>query len=401
MALENPVEFVPGGGDAWRDPFPMYRALREHDPVHRVPDNGAGQDYWVLSRWQDVLAAAIDAETFSSASGLTFHYDEMEKLGLQSPIVMMDPPEHTALRKLAIKKFTPRQVQAIDPLVREFVRERVDELCEMGEADIVTELAKPLPSLVVAHALGVPRDDRALFDRWTNLIVDASAGGNVLDAGEAVGEMAVYFGALMEKRRSDPKEDMISALVHGKLRGTEEVSPAMILGMGFTMVTGGNDTVTGALGGSLELLPKHPEQRARLLADPSLMKNAIEEFLRLTSPVQGLARTTTRDVEIGGKTIPEGRKVLLLYASANRDEREFGEDAGDCDVTRKIRRHVTFSYGPHHCIGAAMARLQLSVAIQELLARCPGFAVDAEAGVYASGPFVRRYVSLPFTAKAA
>ncbi|MDJ0851700.1 MAG: cytochrome P450 [Myxococcota bacterium] len=401
MSPKNQVKFEPGGGDAWRDPFPMYRALRDHDPVHRVPDNGEGEDYWVLSRWQDVLDAAIDAETFSSASGLTFRYNEMEKLGLESPIVMMDPPEHTALRKLAIKQFTPRQVQTIDPLVREFVRERVDRICEMGQADVIAELAKPLPSLVVAHALGVPREDRALFDRWTGSIVDASAGGNVLDAGEAVAEMAVYFGSLLEKRRNDPKDDMISALVHGKLRGTDEVSPAMILGFGFTMVTGGNDTVTGALGGTLELLTKHPKQRAMLLEDPSRTKNAVEEFLRLTSPVQGLARTTTRDVAIERKTIPKGRKVLLLYASANRDEREFGEGAADCDVTRKIRRHVTFSYGPHHCIGAAMARLQLSVAIEELLARCPGFAVDADAGVYAAGPFVRRYTSLPFTAKAA
>ncbi len=400
MSSENGVKFEPGGGDAWRDPFPMYRALRDHDPVHRVPDNGEGEDYWVLSRWQDVLAAAVDAGTFSSASGLTFHYGEMEKLGLESPIVMMDPPEHTALRKLAIKEFTPRQVKKIAPMVREFVRERVDEVCAMGEADIVAELAKPLPSLVESHALGVPREDRALFDRWTHAIVDASAGGNLLDAGEAVGEMALYFGSLMEKRRTEPAEDMISALVHGKLRGTDAVSPAMIIGFGFTMVTGGNDTVTGALGGSLELLTKHPEQRARLLEDPSRMRTAIEELLRLTSPVQGLARTATRDVEIEGKTIPEGRKVLLLYASANRDEREFGEDAGDCDVTRRIRRHLTFSYGPHHCIGAALARLQLSVAIQELLARCPDFAVDAEAGVYAAGPFVRRYTSLPFTAKA-
>ena len=211
--------------------------------------------------------------------------------------------------------------------------------------------------------------------------------------------MVVYFASLLEKRRTDPQDDMISALVHGKLRGTDEVSPAMIVGFGFTMVTGGNDTVTGALGGSLELLTQCPDQRARLVEDPTRLKTAVEEFLRLTSPVQGLARTATRDVEIEGRTIPQGRKVLLLYASANRDEREFGADAEACDVTRKIRRHVTFSYGPHHCIGAAMARLQLTVAIEELLRRCPEFAVDAAAGVYAPGPFVRRYVSLPFVAQ--
>ena len=143
---------------------------------------------------------------------------------------------------------------------------------------------------------------------------------------------------------------------------------------------------------------QHPDQREGLAEDPECMKRALEEFLRLTTPVQGLARTAMRDVEIEGKKIPAGRKVLLLYASANRDEREYGPDAGACDVSRKIRRHLAFSYGPHHCIGAAAARLQTSIALEELLRRCPDFAVDAGAGRYASGAFVRRFDSLPFSA---
>jgi hypothetical protein len=323
----------------------------------------------------------------------------MEKLGVEAPIVMMDPPEHTALRKLAIKRFTPRQVLALEPMVRAFVVERVERLREMGEGDIVAELLKPLPSLVVAHFLGVPREDRALFDRWTNAIVAASAGGDLLNAGDAVGEMFVYFNRLIDERRSDPQDDMLSALIHGQLNDGSEVSIAKILGMGFTMVTGGNDTTTGLLGGSVELLTQHPDQRALLLDEPAHMKTALEEFLRLTSPVQGLARTATRDVALEGKTIPEGRKVFLLYASANRDEREFGSSAAECDVTRRFRRHLTFSYGPHHCIGAAAARLQARIALEELLARCPEFTVDAQAGRYAPGSFVRRFESLPFQAK--
>jgi cytochrome P450 len=393
--------FEPRSGETWRDPFPMYRALREHDPVHRVEDNGEGQDYWVLSRFQDVFRAVVDAGTFSSAQGLTFSYGEMEKLGVEAPIVMMDPPQHTALRKLAIKRFTPQQVSALDPLVREFVVERVERLREMGTGDVVAELLKPLPSLVVSHFLGVPREDRALFDRWSYAIVAANASGNVLGAADAVGEMFGYFNSLIAKRRSEPGEDVISALVHGRLNTGEEVSLAKILGMGFTMVTGGNDTTTGLLGGALELLTRHPDQRALLLADLDRTTNAVEEFLRLTSPVQGLARTTTRAVEIEGKTIPEGRKVLLLYASANRDEREFGLNAGDCDVTRRIKRILSFGYGPHHCIGAAAARLQARIAIEELLSRCPEFSVDPEGGRYAPGSFVRRYESLPFCAKGA
>ncbi len=390
--------FEPPTAETWRNPFPMYRSLRDHDPVHHVEDNGEGRDYWVLSRFQDVFDAAVDAATFSSEQGLTFSYGEKEKIGVEAPIVMMDPPEHTALRKLAIKRFTPRQVRALDPMIREFVVERVERLREMGEGDIVTELLKPLPSLVVAHFLGVPREDRALFDRWTQAIVAANALGNVGNAAQAVAEMAVYFGALIEKRYDEPGEDMISALVHGRLNTGEGVSVAKILGMGFTMVAGGNDTTTGLLGGALELLTRHPEQRAILLEDLARTNNAIEEFLRLTSPVQGLARTTTRDVELEGTTIPKGRKVMLLYASANRDQREFGPDAEACDVTRKIKRLLSFSYGPHHCIGAAAARLQGRIAIEELLSRCPDFSVDPEGGRFAPGHFVRRYESLPFRA---
>jgi cytochrome P450 len=391
--------FEPGGGESWRDPFSMYRALRDHDPIHHVEPGGEGEDYWVLSRFGHVLEAAVDAATFSSAEGLTFTYGEREKLGIEAPIVMMDPPEHTALRKLAIKRFTPQRVQALDPMIREFVVERVERLRESGEGDVVAELLKPLPSLVVAHFLGVPREDRSLFDRWTNSIVAANAEGDVLSAAGAVGEMFGYFNDLIAKRRSEPADDMISALVHGRLKGGEEVSLAKILGMGFTMVTGGNDTTTGLLGGALELLTRNPGQRVLLLEDPGRMKSAVEEFLRLTSPVQGLARTTTRDVEIDGTLIPRGRKVMLLYASANRDEREFGSRAAECDVTRKVRRHLTFSYGPHHCIGAAAARLQTRIALEELLARCPEFSVDPEAGRFAPGAFVRRYESLPFRAK--
>ena len=181
----------------------------------------------------------------------------------------------------------------------------------------------------------------------------------------------------------------------------DEVSLARILGFAFTMVTGGNDTSTGLLSGSAELLTKNPDQQALLAADPARIPNAVEEFLRLTSPVQGLARMTTRDVTIEGKTIPKDRKVLLIYASANLDEREFGADAGECDVTRKIRRHVALSYGPHHCIGAAAVRLQARVAVEELLGRCPDFKVDYAAGKSAGGNYVRRYVTMPFSANGA
>lgn len=395
MSISAPARFEPRSGASWRDPFAMYAALRDHDPVHHVRDG----DYWVLSRHADVFRAARDTDVFSSAQGLTFLYGEIERLGIDAnrPMVMMDPPEHTAFRRLVARGFTPRQVAEIEPQVRAFVRARLAQLREQGEGDVVATLFKPLPSMVVAHYLGVPPEDRDRFDRWTDAIVAANATGDPLAAGQAVGELFTYFGALAEERRMRPGDDTVSQLV----RADPDASPvdvAQVVGFAFTMVTGGNDTTTGLLGGAAQLLTERRDQRVRLLDDPSAIAGAIDELLRLTSPVQGLARTTTRDVEFDGVVIPAGRKVLLLYGSANRDPRAFGCDADELDVDRHPERIMTFGYGAHHCLGAAAARLQGRVALEELLATMPDFEVDADAGRFAPGHFVRRYESLPFVA---
>ena len=371
----------------------MYAALRDRDPVHFVADG----DYWVLSRFADVFDAARDTATFSSADGLTFTYGEREKIGLAeaAPMVMMDPPEHTAFRRLVGRGFTPRHVREIEPAVRSFVVERLERLRLAGTGDVVAELFKPLPSFVVASYLGVPESDRSRFDDWTDAIVAANANGDPLGAGGAVAGLFGYFSELIEAKRRKPGDDTISALV---ATGASEVPILQVLGFAFTMVTGGNDTTTGLLGTAAELLTRYPDQRARLIADPSLLESAVEELLRLSAPVQGLARTTTRPVQLHGRTIPAAKKVMLLYGSANRDPREFGPTAEDLDVGRSIERIMTFSYGAHHCLGASVARLQARVTLEELLSRCPRFAVDAAAGRFAPGHFVRRYQSLPFVA---
>ena len=387
--------FVPCTRERWRAPWAMYAALRDHDPVHHVVE----RDYWVLSRFADVFDAARDTDTFSSAQGLTFEYGEREKAGLAeaAPMVMMDPPEHTAFRRLVGRGFTPRHVVELEPAVRAFVGERLDALRAAGAGDVVAELFKPLPSMVVAHYLGVPEADRSRFDGWTQGIVAANALGDPLLAGETVAELLAYFSHLVELRRRQPGDDTISALVQ---TGADDVPILQVLGFAFTMVTGGNDTTTGLLGVAAELLTRHPDQRARLVDDPALLPAAVEELLRLSSPVQGLARTTTRAVELHGRTIPAGRKVLLLYGAANRDPRTFGPDADAFVVDRDPPTILTFGYGAHHCLGAAAARLQARIALEELLARCPRFAVDPDAGTFAPGHFVRRYETLPFTADA-
>lgn len=406
MSHNAPVMFALATADTWPNPWPMYRALRDHDPVHHVvPPKHPEHDYYVLSRHADVWSAARDHETFSSAQGLTVNYGDLEMIGLQDnpPFVMQDPPVHTEFRKLVSRGFTPRQVEAIEPKVRQFVTERIEALRSNGGGDIVAELFKPLPSMVVAHYLGVPEEDWAQFDGWTQAIVAANtAGGGVAGAletvGDAVGSMMAYFTGLIERRRTEPEDDTISHLVAAGVGADGDISGTLsILAFTFTMVTGGNDTVTGMLGGSMPLLHQRPDQRELLSHKPELISDAVEELLRLTSPVQGLARTATRDVTIGDATIPAGRRVLLLYGSANRDERQYGPDAGELDVTRCPRNILTFSHGAHHCLGAAAARMQSRVALTELLARCPDFAVDENSIRWAGGSYVRRPLSVPIT----
>jgi cytochrome P450 len=322
---------------------------------------------------------------------------------------MTDPPVHTAFRRLVARGFTPRQVAELEPAVRAFVVERLERLRADGGGDIVADLFKPMPSMVVAHYLGVPEHDRPRFDEWTNAIVAANAaegaGGAVSGAAGATVELMAYFSALMEQRRAEQAagvmaEDTVSHLVAaaGDPADLEARTDVMaILGFVFTMVTGGNDTTTGLLGGTMELLATHPDQHQDLAEMPHLVPDAVEELLRLTSPVQGLARTTTRDFEIHGTVIPAGRRVLLLYGAANRDWRKYGADAEKLDIRRRPTQILTFSQGHHHCLGAAAARLQARIALEELVRRIPKFNVDPHQIVWAPGAYVRRPLSVPLT----
>ena len=387
--------YEPFGRETWRDPFPVYAQLREHDPVHR-----SRHGFWVLSRFRDVWEAARDTSTFSSAQGLTF-INEIEALGLAPTIVMMDPPDHTRYRRLVNRGFTPRHVEELEPRLRLFVRERVARLRDAGGGDFVAEIGAPAPNWVVSDYLGIPEEDRPKFGRWTEFLVGgASVEGHGGGAEQALAELYAYFTELIERRRREPGDDLVSILLQADDEGAG-IGLVGILGYAFVMITGGNDTTTGLLAGALDLLTERRDERQRLIDDPELVPNAVEELLRLTSPVQGLNRVTTRDVEIEGTTIPEGARVLLLYASANRDRREFGDDAEELDVGRRFQQMLTFSSGAHFCLGAAAARLQGRIVLEELLAACPDFAVDADAGVFADGAFTRRYQSLPFTPEAA
>ena len=394
-------EYRAMGAELWRDPFPLYRRLRDEDPVHRSPEG-----YWVLTRFGDVFAAARDTETFSSAQGLTF-LNESELLGLAPTVVIMDPPDHTRYRRLVNRAFTPRAVSALEADLRAFVRTVIDGARQQEEVDFVDALAKPVPAWLVARYLGVPDEDRGRFAAWTDAIVQAATGvyGGI---GEALTELYGYFAELVELKRRRPGADLVSDLLAADEEG-RGIGVEGALGYAFVLIAGGNDTTAGLLAGAAELLTARPDQRRRLIEDPGLVDGAVEELLRLTSPVQGLCRVATRDVAVGrgddgagraggagGRSISAGDRVLLCYGSANRDEREFGADAGELDVGRKIDRILSFSSGAHHCLGAATARLMGRVFLEELLAAMPEFIVDADAGVWAGGAFTRRYEHLPF-----
>jgi cytochrome P450 len=401
LPVVSRARWVPGGGAAWASPWAGYAALRDHDPVHHVvPEGRPHEDYYVLTRHADVLAAAVDTTTFSSAQGLTVEYGELDRIGLADnpPLVMLDPPEHTAFRKLVSRGFTPRAVREVEPEVRAYVAEKLERFLGAGGGDIVGELFKPLPSMVVAHYLGVPPEDRHRFDGWTEAIVAAGSAGHPTDAAEAAAQMLDYFAGLVERRRREAGpglgSDTVSHLVAAGV-ADDDAGLLSILGYVFAMVTGGNDTTTGALGGAVQLLAERPDQRELLVADPAGIAGAVEEFLRLTSPVQGLARTTTRDVELHGVTVAAGRKVLLCYGAANRDPRRYGADADELDVLRNPTQLLTFSQGSHHCLGNAAARMMVRVALEELLSRIPSFTVDDGGVTWAPGPYVRRPLTVP------
>jgi cytochrome P450 family 130 len=397
------------------DPYPAFAWLREHDPVHHHAADDRAPAFWALSRFDDVWDAVRRPEVFSSARGLTFFDDEIGRLGIPPTIVMLDPPRQTQLRALIGRGFTPRRVLELEGRIREFVRSRLGEMSARhadGETvDFHADFASTVPTYVLAELLGVPVEDRARFAPWVHALTQlqndgfdpgALAGAASADAVTAMAEMMDYFSAAIADRRlAAPTDDLLGALVTAELAEdgrTHRLTDWDILGFCFVVVAGGSDTTASLISHAVTLLDSAPDQRQLLLDDPGLIPAALLEFLRLESSVQGLARTTLAEAEIGGVRIPAGQKVMMLYAAANRDPREFGPTADEVDVRREIPRHLSFSSGPHFCIGSHLARLQAKVALEELLAMHPQVHLDPSRGKRHESPFVRGWVSLPVAA---
>ena len=372
-------------------PYDTWRRMRDEAPVYR----NDRYDFWALSRFEDVEAAHRDPQTFSSAHGTVLELmgTDMSSTG---GMIFMDPPEHTTLRALVSRAFTPRRMAVMEAEVRQLCAEMLDRHVGSGGFDYVGDFAAQLPSMVISQLVGVPEEDREEQRRNVDGMLHIEPGVGMANdiAVHASIRLWEYLGALIEKRKAAPADDMLSVLCAAEITDDDgtlrRLTDSEITNFATLLYGAGTETVMRLLGNAAVLLAEHPDQRDDLAADPGLMPNAVEELLRFEapSPVQG--RWTTRPVTVHGTTIPQNSKVLLLTGSAGRDERVF-PGADRFDIRREMKQHLSFGYGIHFCVGAALARLEGRVALEETLRRFPRWEVDHGATVRQHTSTVRGY----------
>ena len=365
----------------------VFRRLRAEDPLHWVERSR----FWAVTRHADVQTVSQHPRRFSSAHG-TQLFEVVRRSRGESPlgelsrqvdlgappILRMDPPQHNRQRKLVIGAFTKQRVAALEARVREIAKRSFDAVDPSGPVDFVEQLAMPTPMYVIAELLGVPASDYADFRRWSDAMIEAGGGNLSPEVAKCGAELMQYGMRIADERRRDPRGDLISVLVGAEIDG-ERLSDAEIGMFCLTLLVAGNETTRNLISGGALALARHPEQRARLLDDPGLLPNAVEEMLRFVSPVRSFARHATEDCTLRGKTVRAGDALVLFYGSANRDEAVFGADADAFDVGREsARRQLAFGFGEHLCLGASLARLEARVVFEELFARWPCFELAGE-----------------------
>jgi len=377
--------FAPGFTD---DPYPQYAVMRAQAPVYENPFG-----FWLLTGYDEVSwllrtpGLSVEDGNMAADSLLRQMRDQLygdDEPPRASAVSMLDrdPPDHTRLRRLVSKAFTPRAIQALRPRIIELVDGMLDAMAEQGRVDLVDALAFPLPFSVIAEMLGTPPTDHERIRRLTGTVVrslepvaDPELAAAIMAADD---ELIKIAGEMITWKRANPADDLLTALIHAEddgdaLNDDELVAQTLLL-----YIAGHETTVNLIAGGTLALL-RHPGQLALLRSDPALVGNAVEELLRYDSPVQASRRITLEPVTVGGVTIPAGAFVLASLGSANRDERFWGQDAAELDLRREnARQHVSFGAGPHHCLGASLARLEACIAFERLAARFPGLALDGD-----------------------
>ena len=385
------------------DPYPAYAQLREMKRVLR-PSVGGELAPWIVSGYDEVYQALRDARFSSARRGAMLMRGSAELAeryanqggGFGASMIFSDPPEHTRLRGLVSKAFTPRRISGMRPRLEAIVDQLLAPAMARGSIELMDEFAGPLPATVIGELLGVPPEDHERFRRWSNELFNrmgpAREGGatSAPEAGRALGQ---YISGIIAARRKEPKDDLISGMIAAQ-EERQVLTDAELLSTSLLLLIAGFETTTNLIGNGVLALLRHPEQLERLRADRSLLPSAIEEFLRYDGPAQLVVRTTNEAVELGEEPLPTKAPVMLLLGAANRDPRQF-PDPDRFDVARKENAHVSFGWGVHHCLGAPLARLEAEVAFEALLDRFPTWRVDPAAIARRPNPMLRGLARLP------
>jgi cytochrome P450 len=391
--------------EAMSDPHPVFARLRSEAPVHHHPS----LDVWTVARHADVVAVLRDARTFSSELGIgemmagrlvpgqapTPHLGEYQ--GPMRLVIAADPPDHTRLRRLVSAPFGSREMAPREGAVQALCDELVDAMLRSDEPDVIADVGWPLPVIVIADVLGIPPERRADFRRWSTDMVGALGGQtDLMTRASSAMEMFEFFAGAIAQRQEEPGDDAISFLIAkaSVFEGEERLSVEELIGFCILLLIAGNETTTNLIGNAVHAFFEHPGEWAKLVADPSLVGDAVDELLRYDGPVKGILRVPREDAEVGGVTVPAGARVMPLFASANRDETVF-PDAAALRVDRRPDEHVAFGYGIHHCLGAPLARLEARVFFETLARRGVTLEPRGDAVPIAPGPILRGYTSVP------
>lgn len=384
------IDFNPHSHQLQDDPYPVFRRLRDEFPILHLEELG----FWAISRYADVKQALLRPDRFSSMRSL----DGSDPAANTPMIVIMDPPRHDELRSLLNRAFTPRRIADLEPRIRAITTELIDAFLETGSCDLWRDLSAPLPTTVIAELLGVPVEDREMFKEKSTEIatsvgpamsVDPAA---IADGGHPAVELGLYLAEIFEKKRAQPADDLMGALLAAEIDGTRLTQPELV-GFAVLLLIAGNETTTNLISNASVLLAQYPDQRARLIEDPSRIELAVDEFLRFESPVQGVERIVSEEVVIGSQKLRRGEKVFLMLGAANRDERAI-DQPDTLDVGRSPNPHLGFGFGAHFCLGASLARLETRVALEEMLKRVPDFRLAGPTERLYSGAF-RGLLSVP------
>ncbi|OBJ22545.1 cytochrome P450 [Mycobacterium colombiense] len=387
--------YDPWDVDLNADPYPMFRRIRENAPLYY----NAEHDFYALSRFDDVNRALVDHQTFSSARGVVL---EIIKAGIDIPpglLIFEDPPVHDIHRSLLSRAFTPRKINSLEPMIREFTQRCLDPLVGGDRVDFVKDVGAIMPLRVVGMLFGIPEDYQRRVQEDGEKFVRTKRGGRMTDNTDAKLADGEVFADFIDWRTTHPADDLTTELLNAEFEDEQGVTRKLrrdeLLMFMKVVAVAGSETTTRLIGWSGKLLSEHPDQRRRLVDDRSLLPGAIEELLRFEPPALQAARYVTRDIEFHGQTVPEGSAILTLIGAANRDERRFGENAESFDVTRVPRQHLTFGVGAHYCLGNALARIEGRIALDEIMNRFPDWEVDLDAAVFSSSSAVRGWDSMP------